>query len=462
MMLRSDPAPGPSRRHRSAAVLGLPQGASAAQVIELLCGDDRLALVALVLEPPGIARNGREGFLHHLDRLIERCRRLGFDPSAIDQLDHSIREADGQVARSLTRILRHLLEGSPVLLIRRPGTDTAPSILPDGFTAAIGEMLGVTVELLHSIEEVFTAPFERPPPVGILRDSDQALLEVLTAPDDQLEASWNSWLDSASLDDQHGIEAVASVLQERLHGIGVADHETGRLTGLRRRAWFANTLMKNDLAATIRLLDEIDIDPVLTGDILDALESEQSDGVRRIRTAGIIVGVDEAQRALDQLTARYEPVSPWVPAGPMSWSLQSRLRLQLDVVRMLNLDWRWLPERSAERVPLTSDGIDRLEMDGTPVRGLSPSYRLVELCSSSANRIPGSALATFMHATELIDRHHLRIDWEWVWSAVDRLDLVDHARVMLAQMPERVRELAPILQTRLNPEPMSQPDADPT
>ena len=90
--------------------------------------------------------------------------------------------------------------------------------------------------------------------------------------------------------------------------------------------------------------------------------------------------------------------------------------------------------------------IDTVELEGTAVRALSPAARLVDLCVTSAALRPGNTLAVYMQATELIDRHHARIDWEWVQSAFERLDLVPHAGVMLAQLPERVRAPVPILQ----------------
>ena len=431
---------------RSAAVLDLPRGASPTQTLDLLSRDDRLALVALVLERPMTAPDGRTRLLRQLDRLIGQCRHLGFDPAVSDRLDRSIREADPEITQSLTKLLRQLLGGSPVLVIRRRGPDTAPLKLPDEFTNAIGELFGITIELLESIDEVFSAPFERQPPRGLFLNTDRELFEVLTCPDVQLAQRWSEWLVTASVDDQRGIQSVAPLLQERLHRLGVVNTETGRLTGLRRQAWFSNTLMKADSAEIHRRLGEVDINPVFRGNIISALEAEQDGRVRKIGTASIIVGIEEAQRALDHLTRVHEPTSPQIQLGPITQSQQSKILLRMATDRSLAVQWRWLPERGANLVPLTAGEIDTVELEGTAVRALSPAARLVDLCVTSAALRPGNTLAVYMQATELIDRHHARIDWEWVQSAFERLDLVPHAGVMLAQLPERVRAPVPILQ----------------
>lgn len=441
-MLKADSSMA-ARPRRCAVVLDLPNGVSPADTIEALCSDDRLALVTVLLDRTVAARNSRDAVLLRLDRNIEQCRSLGLDPSICDQLDRSIREADTVITRSLILILRHLLAGSPFLLIRRRSIDTAPFVLPESFSAAIGELFGVTVEVLSSVEEVWTSPFRRQGPAGLFVAADQQLFEVLTSPDAELEQRWNDWLQRESFDDQRGILMVAPLLQERLHNLGVVNAETGRLTGLRRKAWLSRSLMKADAVEIIRCLGKVGIDPVFTGDIISALDAESDSGVRRIGIVSCLVETDEVLKALEQLTSRYEPRAGWVRGGPIPLLNQSRLGLRLDAERRLDVQWRWLPERGANLVPLTASGIDIVDLDGTPVRTLSPTTQLIELCARSGAFRPGYALGVFMQAFELIDRHHERIDWVWAQSALERLDLIDHARVMLAQMPSRVRDLVP-------------------
>lgn len=442
-MRAADPRPD-GHLHRSGAVLELDRGFSVEDTVEALRSDARLGRVAVGIVRAAKKHRSNGEMLLGLDLLIARCRSLGFDASACDRLDRSIRDTDAQTARSLIRILQLLMRGSPFLLIRHRSDDTDALLVPELFSAAIAELFDVSIEQLQSIDEVFSVPFERQPPRGLILDSDRKLFEVLTCPEVELEQRWNDWLTSASIDDQDGIQVVASLLQERLQRIGVTNTETGRLTGLRRRAWFSNALMRTDSVEIVRRLAEIDIAPVFTGHILDALDAEQADGVRKVQALSIHVAMDTAQRALTQLTELYEPISKRNSADPLGWSRRSMQRLRLDADRSLSFRWRWLPERGDLLVPLTAERIERFEIEGTPVLGLSPAARLVELCSNSASLRPGLALTTVTRATELIDRHHARIDWEWVRTALERLDLVEHARLMVAQLPERTRELVAI------------------
>ena len=444
-MLRSDPSMA-ARTQRCAVVLDLPNGVSPADTIERLCSDDRLALVTVLLDRIATARNSRDAVLLQLDRNIERCRSLGLDPAICDQLDRSIRESDAGITRSLIVILRRLLAGSPFLLIRRRSIHTAPLDLPELFSATIADLFGVTVEVLSTVDEVWASPFRRQDPPGLLLAADKQLFEVLTSPDADLEQRWNDWLQWANLDDQHGILMVAPLLQERLHHLGVVNAETGRLTGLRRKAWFSKSLMKADSVEIIRCLGEVGIDPVFTGDIISALDAEREGRVRRIGTVSCLVDTGVAPKALDQLTSRYEPRAGWVRGGPIPLLEKSKLGLHLDAERGLQVHWRWLPDRGATLVPLTESGIDSVDLDGTPVRALSPTTRLIDLCARSVESWPGYTLSVFMQAFELIDLHHERIDWVWVRSALERLDLTAYARVMLGEMPERVRDLVPTLQ----------------
>jgi hypothetical protein len=48
-----------------------------------------------------------------------------------------------------------------------------------------------------------------------------------------------------------------------------------------------------------------------------------------------------------------------------------------------------------------------------------------------------------MQLTELIDRHHHELDWNWQRWAVDRLELADHAEALITSLPERTRSLIP-------------------
>ena len=443
-MLKSDSPMAPPTP-RCAVVLDLPPGVSPVETMDALCADDRLALVSVVLDRTATTGNSSDAALLQLDRIIERCRRLGLDPSICDELDRSIRAADTAINRSLILILRHLLDESPFLLIRRRGAEVAALDLPEQFSAAIDALFGITIEVLSSVDEVWSSPFRRQGPRGLILAADQQLFEVLAAPDAELEQRWNDWLQWASVDDQHGILVVAPLLQERLHRLGVVNAETGRLTGLRRKAWFSRSLMKADSVEISRRLGEVGIDPVFTGDIISSLDAERDGSVRRIGAVSCLVETDEAVRALDQLTSRYEPRGGWVRGRPIPLVNQSKLGLRLDADRGLNLQWRWLPERAANLVPLTESDIDSVDLDGTLIRGLSPTTQLIELCARPAASWPGSTLAVLMQTFELIDRHHDRIDWVWVQPALERLDLTDHARVMLARMPDRVRELVPIL-----------------
>jgi len=427
-----------------AAVLELPTDASADQTLGTLTGDQRLALVSLAIHRQRAPSGNRSTLLAHSDKLLDRCERLGFDHSTCERLRRSIQDADPNDARLLVRILRNLLRGSPFLLLTRRSLTAPPLRLPADFIAVTKEMFGVTVEVLTNIDDVFSRPVRRPPPRGLMNSTDRELFNLLTCPDGELEQRWSQWLETADIDDRQGFVAVGPLLHERLHRIGVENGETNRLAGIRRLAWSSNALKKVDSIEIIRRLRAVGIDPVFTGGILAALEAEQDNSVRPIRLLAILVDVNEAPTALKELESLYGSIPDWVGPPSLAWATRSNLRVGRDLNHSLDIRWRWLPERGASLVPLDDVGTTSFDLDGTMVRGLSPSARLVELCSRSVAIKPGSTLDVFVQAYELIVRHHAEISWEWVQSALERLELVPHAQLLLDTLPDRIRTLVPL------------------
>jgi len=408
-----------------------------------LCADERLAIVTIDIARRRPTDAGRRAIHARCDPVAKRCEAVGLDPELTERTIASIISAEVDIAWTMLRLLIHLLDGSTPLVIRRQRADQKKETLPAEFVTAIGALFDIDIMEFDSADAVLATSFARQAPHRLLRPEDRELFEVLTSADEELGPRWSRWLERATVDDQEGFPTVAPILQERLKRIGFHNGESGRLAGLRRRAWYANSLLKVDVVGAVHALRAEGIDPVLTGDLVHALDAEEHDGVRVIRVPSLLVTAGEAQPAAAAVAPILQPRGPVSRFNARSVMLESRMRLTTSTGNQLGLDWRWLPDRSADRVPITEELLRTVRFDGIEMQALGPSACLVSLIANAGDLRRGHALTTLMQLTELIDRHHHELDWNWQRWAVDRLELADHAEALITSLPERTRSLIP-------------------
>lgn len=439
----NDSSGGSAPRGCVAGTLTLSGKSFSKDLLAELCADERLAIVTIDIARRRPTDAARQAIRTRCDPVAKRCEAVGLDPELTERTIASIISADVDIAWTMLRLLIHLLDGSTPLVIRRQRADQKKETLPAEFVTAIGALFDIDITEFDRADAVLATSFARQAPRRLLRPEDRELFEVLTSSDEELGPRWSRWLEWATVDDQEGFPTVAPILQERLERIGFHNEESGRLAGLRRRAWYANSLLKVDVVGAVHALRAEGIDPVLTGDLVHALDAEEHDGVRVIRVPSLLVTAGEAQAAAAAVAPLLQPRGPVSRFNARSVMLESRMRLTTPTGNPLGLDWRWLPDRSAERVPITEELLRTVRFDGIEMQALGPSACLVSLIANAGDLRRGHALTTLMQLTELIDRHHHELDWNWQRWAVDRLELADHAEALITSLPERTRSLIP-------------------
>ena len=408
-----------------------------------LCAAERLAIVTIDIsrrrpdDAAGQAIHARCG------HLAKRCDAVGLDHDLTERTIASIVSAEVDIAWTMLKLLVHLLDGSTPLVIRQQSADQKTQTLPAEFLTAIGALFDIDIMEFDHADAVLATSFARQEPRRLLRTEDRELFEVLTSSDEELDTLWSRWLERATVDDHPGFARVAPILHERLVRIGFHNGESGRLAGLRRRAWFMSSLLKVEVVGVVHALRSEGIDPILTGDLVHALDAEEHGGVRVIRVPSLLVRADEAQGAAAAVGPLLQPHGPASRVTALSVMLESGMGLTTSRDNPLVLHWRWLPDRSADRVPITEELLRTVRFDGIEMQALGPSACLVSLIANAGDLRRGHALTTLMQLTELIDRHDQELDWNWQQWAVDRLELADHAEALITSLPERTRSLIP-------------------
>src|SRR5262249_32615572 len=130
---------------------------------------------------------------------------------------------------------------------------------------------------------------------------DRTLLAALLDNGEAAVRAWQAWRASANIDEYIGFVDVAPMLSEQLVRLGVDDDETGRINGIRRRAWYANQLQMRQAESAVRVLDREGFDPILLGDLAAALQASEIGSVRPVRTVDLCVPQDLAAEAAGAL-----------------------------------------------------------------------------------------------------------------------------------------------------------------
>jgi len=430
-----------------ATVLELPHSANPRTVLAELCADQRFDLARIVIDRPRASRVDSASIRTRCEDLLARFNAMGLANRHTAEAIDSILASAPDTARTLLHLLTVLVGGSSPLVIRVRSAGQSDFVIPPGFLDSIRMLFGVRIETLADPMGAGATDIMRSAPHRYADEAGVQLLEVLACPDEDLGESWTRWLLTETLDELVGFSLVAPILEERLLRRGIQNEETGRISGIRRRVWYTNSLKIADVSAVITALRSIDVAVVITGGLVDAIDAATRGSVRAIEGPSLLIDLDDAMRAIDVLRSINPALAPdtlRTKLSPPVALAKTSLQLPARGGRSLRLQWSWLPDRAANRVPLTAEDIKIIDLNGSPVQALAPTPRLIELVAGSVGPAPRSAFTARVRTMELIDHHRQEIDWTRVQWACERIELSGHLRELITSLPDRSRALVPV------------------
>ena len=440
---RSEADSGSGSGPRTGVVLDLAVG-TGAQQLELLAGSDpRLATVTLWVIRPNAEPVAPSAADERLHLMVERLARRDLTAADIDALRTTMTTAPPETARAMGALVAQALAGTPFVLAL---VGEVSANLPTAFIDRVAGLLGITIHRERSLDRLLADPFVRPACRPLTCPADRLLMEVLLGRLDAVAGAWTAWLATTTdaVDDQPGFASIAPIVQERLALAGVVDAETDRLRGIRRRAWYLDSLLIADAADAIGRLRSVDIEPIVAGDLITAVRAEHRECVRTASRVALLVEPHQTRTALEVLAPMCDDPVVRRPITAIELDRRGRVLLPLATGRQLLLECRWLPQHCSTLVTLPEpDATDTLELDGITVRTLSPTARLLELWATAHMADPAHVLATVVATGELLEHHPDRIDWPRVREACALLQLDQVAQAQIESLPPRLRELVP-------------------
>jgi len=317
-------------------------------------------------------------------------------------------------------------------------------IVDDGERAGLGPSFVQTVQAAFDRELVADASPDlgpslrliRPNPRRLERRLDRDLLAAILADGEAATQAWYAWRARENLDEHLGFGEIASMLSENLNRLGIDDVDTGRINGLRRRAWYANQLIAREAAAAVDSVLQEGCDPILLGDLPAGLRAAETGSVRPVGRIDLCVPPHAAAHVADALTRL-----GWTPGRPgpltesrLEWHTWQRFRM--DPGRVLVLHWRPLPQRCSHLITAPiDDASDRVALHGVEVRTQSPTGQLLRLWARTGDAVPGHLLRTLCDTADLLSRSPRDIDWLRLWSDCGRLGLVEYGETYLGALP---------------------------
>ena len=148
--------------------------------------------------------------------------------------------------------------------------------------------------------------------------SELELLRAVLCPAEQAAAAWIRWRATYDIDQPPGraydlLPAVSAAIPDALLG-----DDASRLTGLRRRTWFANQMCTRALTGALDTLSEIGIEPILIkgGNLITTIYDEP--GIRPMADTDIVVGPEQFDTAIVALMAAgWTSHGEWIHATDM-------------------------------------------------------------------------------------------------------------------------------------------------
>ena len=403
--------------------------------------DPALAIVAARVLHPNDRSPDRDTMLRRYDELLTACARRRCRTGDLDRLRASFIASSTETARSMIAVLGLALAGTPFVMAR---IGTAGAALPDGHLERLEGILGLGISTGTDLDRLTSHSFVRPAHRPLDTTADQLLMQVLLGPADEVAGNWSAWQSIANVDEQPGFDVIAPIIEERLGAAGVVDAESGRLHGLRRRAWYMGGMLRTDAAEAIGLLRSAGIDPTLTGDLPAAVGAAIDGAVRTVRDVSLLIDSREVAGALDALAPMVHLADGDRQVAINTIARDGWIHLPTGPSRRLVLRSRWLSQNCASLLPLpTADRPDPITIEAEIVDTLSPSARLIELWCGDRLSDPGRWLAVATTTGEHLRRHHRSIDWALVLEACRRLDLIGVAAAQLDSLPPSIRASVP-------------------
>ncbi len=242
---------------------------------------------------------------------------------------------------------------------------------------------------------------------------DRALLRTLLLTGSDALTSfyeWQSAVDLNCLPPAH--YPLLPMLSARLEALGV--DQDARLSGLRRRAWYANQIALHTLNTTVQILNEANLTPVPIGDAAFAQMIYPIEQLRPIETAALLVPAAQAIRASRALRAagwQPQPITAQIDA-PAFYGWRSACLFRQEDGSRFKLHWHAFPNLPAATIDAAIwsqcvPGPDTL----TPLK-LSTTALLVLTCARAAAH-PTRSLIALADMITLI-RSDQAMDWPWL------------------------------------------------
>ena len=289
---------------------------------------------------------------------------------------------------------------------------------------------------------------------------EQALLRVtlLTGPESLTDfRRWQAAIDLDRLPPAH--YPLLPMLAARLEALGV--ESDARLTGLRRRTWYANQIALRTLTAAIQTLFAANLTPVLIGDAACAQAIYPLDQLRPIETAALLVPAAQAYRAIRALcdqSWRPQPITAQINA-PAFYVWRSACLFKQEDGSRFELRWHAFPDLPATAMDTALwrqcvPGPDAL----TPLK-LSTTALLLLACATAARDAqPTRSLIALADVITLL-RSDQALDWHWLTETAalagltsSILTVLETARAIIKiDIPDRVWEQRHAAQRAVGP-----------
>jgi hypothetical protein len=421
-------------RSTTGLVMTVEGGASARALRAAVAARDDLAVHTFrVLRPHSDAAQ-REPLAGQLARMRERCRASSVRPDDVTRLDTLVAEARPATALAMLQLVDLCVADTGFLLAIVDDTDRAR--IPPAFTGAVQRVFDREI-VDGSPDLVATVRLARPAPARLERSLDQDLLAATVGRGDHARRSWQAWRARASVDDAVGFGAVAPMLSENLHRLRVADAETGRVDGIRRRAWYLNQLLTGLAATAVDALRREGCEPVLLGELPAAVRAAGAGAVRPAHAIDLCVRPDDAVRAADVLVGLgWEPGRPG-PITERQLAERTWLRFRMEPRRTLFLHWRAMPQGCSRLV--ADDARGCVALNGAEVATQSPTAQLLRLWARTGDPRPGHQLRTICDTADIVERCAGEIDWDRLWSDCARLELIEYGEMYLRALPAHLQ-----------------------
>ncbi len=260
-------------------------------------------------------------------------------------------------------------------------------------------------------------------------DRERALLRAIFAADAEAAPRFQAWQAAVDLDHiPPAHHLLLSMLSARLEALGI--QQDARLTGLRRRAWYANQLAWRTLNVAASILRAVDVTPALIGDAACARTLYPIGQLRPIETAALLVPTSQASHALRTLVEHgWQPHPPTAAVlTPSFYVWRAACVLNSPDNFRLTVKWHALTDWPAPRLTAAIWGQTAPDEQPGALLNLSATALLILAAAR-----PRQSLMALADAITLL-RSDQPVDWPWL---IETAEIADLAALFLATLVGR-------------------------